>query len=73
MAFPETDTGVYVLSGLFAVVVFATAIAAMITRTGIDLATGTVVTLSVGFLGFISVYFVAWAVYHGIERAERSD
>jgi hypothetical protein len=40
---------------------------------GIDVSTGTVLMLSVGFFGFMAVYFVSLAVYRGIERREQAD
>ena len=68
---PESDTGIYVISGLFAVLVFAFAIAVAVGRTMLDLTTGTVVTLTAGFLLFIGVYFVSMVVYREIDRRER--
>ena len=73
MAFPDSDTGIYVATGVFTIAVFVVAIAAVITWTSIELATGTIVMLTVGFLGFMAVYFVAMAVYRGIESRERAD
>ena len=68
---PESDAGIYVISGLFAVFVFAVAIAVAVARTVLDLTTGTIVTLSAGFLLFIGVYFVSMVVYREIDRRER--
>lgn len=73
MTLSESDTRIYVVSGVFAAVVFVIAIATVVGRTGIDLTTGTVLTLSLGFFGFISVYFIAMAVYRGIEGRERAE
>jgi high-affinity Fe2+/Pb2+ permease len=70
---PETDTGIYVASGLFTIAVFAVAIAAVVGRTVIGLTTRTVLTLSAGFLLFMIVYFVSMAVYRGIERGSRTE
>jgi hypothetical protein len=68
----DTDTGVYVVSGIFTVAVFVLAIAAVVWW-GVEITTGTILMLSVGFFGFIAVYFVSMAVYRGIERQERAD
>ncbi len=68
---PESDTGIYVASGVFAILVFGFALAVAIAWTVLDLATGTVLTLTAGFLLFMVVYFIAMAVYRGIERQER--
>lgn len=73
MKLPETDTGIYVISGAFAIAVFVVAVALVVTLTAVDVSTRTVLTLTVGFLGFMAVYFVAWAVYRGIERSERGE
>lgn len=70
---PESDTGIYVGSGLFVLAVFAVAITVAVGRTVLDLTTGTIVTLSAGILLFVTVYFVAMAVYRGIERRERAE
>jgi hypothetical protein len=72
MVLPETDAGVYVVSGIFTIAVFAAAIVAVVVW-GIDVSTGTVLMLSVGFFGFMAVYFVSLAVYRGIERREQAD
>jgi cytosine/uracil/thiamine/allantoin permease len=72
MALLESDTGIYVLSGVFTIAVFALAIAAVISRTGADF-TATMLTLTVGFTGFVGVYFVALVVYRGVERRERAE
>lgn len=66
----RSDTGVYVVSGVFAVAVFVAAMAVLVSRTPVELAGGTVATFTVGFLLFVGVYFVAMAVYVGIGRAE---
>ena len=69
--FSDSDTGIYVASGLFVIVVFAVAVAVAAGRTVLDLTTGTIVTLTAGLLLFVGVYFVALAVYRAIEREER--
>jgi hypothetical protein len=66
----ETDLGVYVVSGLFALVVFAVAMTVLVTRTALDLSVGTVAMFSVGFLLFVGVYFTAMAIYRGIDSRE---
>jgi high-affinity Fe2+/Pb2+ permease len=71
MVLPETDTGVYVVSGLFALAVFVAAIAFVVSRTAIELTTGTMLTLSAGFVGFIAVYFIAMVVYREIDDREQ--
>ncbi len=70
---PESDTGIYVVSGVFTIVVFAVAIAVVIGRNVIGLTTGSVITLTAGFLIFMGVYFVSMAIYRGIERNERAE
>lgn len=69
---PESDTGVYVVSGVFTIFVFAVAVAVVVGFTAIGLTARTVVTLTVGFLLFMGVYFVSMAVYRGIERGSES-
>jgi ribose/xylose/arabinose/galactoside ABC-type transport system permease subunit len=66
----ESDLGVYVVSGVFALVVFAVAMTVLVTRTAVDLSVGTVATFSVGFLLFVGVYFTAMAIYRGIDSRE---
>lgn len=70
---PESDTGIYVISGVFTIAVFVTAIAIAVGRTVLDLTTGTVLTLTGGFLLFMTVYFVSLAIYSEIERRERGE
>jgi hypothetical protein len=67
---PKSDLGVYVLSGAFAILVFAVAIAVLVTQTAIELRSGTVATFSVGFLLFMAVYFAAMVVYREIDERE---
>ncbi|MCQ4333892.1 hypothetical protein KM295_10440 [Natronomonas sp. F2-12] len=71
--FPESDTGVYVTSGVFALVVFAVAVTVAVGWTVLDLTAGTLLTLSLGFLLFIGVYFVSLVVYREIDRRERAE
>ena len=66
----ESDLGVYVASGAFAILVFVVAIVVLVTRTSIDLVSGTVATFSVGFLLFMAVYFAAMVVYREIDERE---
>lgn len=65
--FLETDTGIYVASGLFAVVMFAFALVMLVVLTPVTLGTRELATFTVGFLLFIGVYFTAMAVYRGID------
>lgn len=65
--FLQTDTGVYVASGLFAVVMFVFALFLLVVLTPVTLGAKELVTFTVGFLLFISVYFTAMAVYRGID------
>lgn len=71
MGFLETDTDVYIASGAFAIGVFVVAVALAVGLTAIGFDVATVVMLTVGFLLFMAVYFIAMAVYRGIERKER--
>jgi hypothetical protein len=66
----QSDLGVYVGSGLFALGVFAVAVAVLLVRGVVEFGTGTVATFAVGFGLFISVYFVAMAIYRGIDSRE---
>ena len=70
MRFLESDLAVYVASGAFAILVFAAAIAALVVRTEIELASGTVATFSAGFLLFMAVYFAAMVIYREIDERE---
>lgn len=66
----ESDLGVYVVSGLFALAVFAVAMVVLVTRTTVDLTPSTVAMFTVGFLLFVGVYFTAMVVYRGIQARE---
>lgn len=66
----ESDLGVYVVSGIFALVVFAVAMTVLVTQTAVDLTPGTVAMFSIGFLLFVGVYFTAMAIYRGIDSRE---
>ena len=70
MRFLESDLAVYVASGAFAILVFAVAIAVLVTQTDIELGSGTVATFSAGFLLFMAVYFTAMVVYREIDERE---
>ena len=63
----DTDTGVYVVSGLFAVLVFVVAVAVLVLFTPAEPSTGELLTFAVGFLLFVAVYFAAMAIYRGID------
>ncbi|EMA56920.1 hypothetical protein [Halorubrum kocurii] len=65
-----SDLGVYALSGLFSLVVFAVALA-LLSRTLPDgLGSRQLVGLVVGYLLFLGVYTVAWYIYTEIESRE---
>ena len=72
MSLLDTDTSLYVVSGIFTIAVFVLAIVAVVWW-GLEITTGTMLMLSVGLFGFMAVYFIAMAVYRGIEREERAD
>jgi len=59
-----SDVGVYVGSGLFAIVVFTAAVWLMTFRGFIDPTDGTLLTLSAGFLLFLTAYFVSLVWWH---------
>ena len=67
---PESDLGVYVAAGAFAILVFAAALGTVLAYTDAELASGTVATLTVGFLLFMAVYFAAMVVYREIDDRE---
>ncbi len=62
------DTGVYVVSGVFAIAVFLIAVYSAMRWGTITLNQRAVLTFSVGFLVFMAVYFTAMAVYYGIDN-----
>jgi hypothetical protein len=66
----ESDLGVYVLAGAFAVLVFAVAMTLLVVLAPVDLGRGTLATFTVGFGLFMAVYFTAMAVYRGIDDRE---
>ena len=67
----RSDVGVYLLSGVFAIAVFVVAMALLVSLTAVELGDGTVATFTVGFVLFMAVYFVAMAIYRGIDARER--
>ncbi len=67
----RSDASVYVVSGAFAIAVFVVAMALLLSLTTVELGDGTVATFTVGFLLFMAVYFVAMAIYRGIDARER--
>ena len=71
MLFPDSDTGIYVATGVFTIAVFVVAVA-VVALTDFELTTTTIATLSVGFFAFMAVYFVSMAVYRGIEKQGRA-
>lgn len=70
MAPPDSDLGVYLVSGAFAILVFVVAMALLVTQTAVELTLRTAAMFSVGFLLFIGMYVAAMAIYRGIEARE---
>jgi hypothetical protein len=68
----ESDLGVYVVSGVFAILVFVVAMALLVTQTTVTLTLRTAAMFTVGFLLFMGMYFGAMAIYRGIERREEA-
>lgn len=66
----RSDTGVYTLSGVFAILVYVVAVGALTVRTPVELDSGELRTFTVGFLLFVAVYFVSMAIYRGIDSRE---
>lgn len=65
-----SDLGVYAISGLFSLVVFAFALW-LLSRTLPDgLASRQLGGLIVGYLLFVGVYTTAWFIYTGIDSRE---
>ena len=63
----QSDTGVYVASGLFAVLVFVVAVAVLVFFTPAEPSMGELLTFTVGFLLFVGVYFAAMVIHRGID------
>jgi hypothetical protein len=65
-----SDLGVYALSGLFSLVVFAVALALLSRTLPGGIGSRQLVGLVVGYLLFLGVYTVAWYIYTEIESRE---
>ena len=65
-----SDLGVYALSGLFSLVVFAVALAVLSQTLPDGLDTRQTGGLIVGYLLFVGVYTAAWYIYAGIDARE---
>ena len=59
---PDTDLGVYAVSGAFALAVYLVAIAVLVFVAGIPVTLRTTATLTSGFLLFVDSYAAAMAV-----------
>ncbi|WP_254840032.1 hypothetical protein [Natronomonas marina] len=73
METPDSDLGVYALSGAFAVLVYLVALATLALATDVDLTVGTTATLTGGFLLFLGSYVAAMVVYRNVQRREDVD
>ena len=65
-----SDLGVYALSGLFSLVVFAVALAVLSRTLPDGLGDRQLAGLIVGYLLFVAVYAVAWFIYTEIDSRE---
>jgi hypothetical protein len=65
-----SDLGVYALSGLFSLVVFAFALWILSRTLPGGLASRQLGGLVVGYLLFVGVYTTAWFIYTGIDSRE---
>ena len=66
----DSDLGVYVVSGAFALAVYLVAIAVLVFATGIPVTLRTTATLTGGFLLFVGSYAVAMVVYRGVQSGD---
>jgi len=66
----RTDIGVYALSGLFSLVVFAVALVALSATLPDGLGDRQLIGLIAGYLLFVGVYVAAWFIYTGIDARE---
>ena len=73
MEIPDSDLGVYAVSGAFALAVYLVAIAVLVLATGVPLTRRTTATLTGGFLLFVGSYAAAMVVYRGVQSGDRSD
>ncbi|MUW15699.1 hypothetical protein GJ633_14490 [Halorubrum sp. CBA1125] len=65
-----SDLGVYVLSGLFSLVVFVVALTILSRTLPGGLGDRQLAGLVVGYLLFVGVYATAWGIYTGIDDRE---
>ena len=70
MRTPDTDLGVYAVSGAFALTVYFVAIAVLVFVTDIPLTLRTTATLTGGFLLFVGSYVAAMVVYRGVRSGD---
>ena len=70
MQTPDSDLGVYAVSGAFALAVYLVAIAALVFTTGVPLTRRTTATLTGGFLLFVGSYAAAMVVYRGVQSGD---
>jgi len=67
---PDSDLTVYLVSGIFAVLVYLAALAVLDLATDVALTLRTTATLSGGFLLFMGSYVVAMVVYRQVRSRE---
>lgn len=65
-----SDLGVYALSGIFSLVVFAIALVILSATLPSGLGDRQLAGLVLGYLLFVGVYAVAWFIYTGIDARE---
>jgi len=68
----ESDAAVYLASGLFAVLVFVTAVGALVVAGVVTLGTRETVGLAVGFLLYMGSYLAAMGIYRSVSARERA-
>jgi len=66
-----SDLGVYLLSGLFSLVVFLGALGVLSVTLPSGLGRRRTAGLVVGYLLFVAVYTIAWYIYAGIDAREQ--
>lgn len=64
------DTRLYLVTGVFSILVYVVAIAILLTFTSIELDRRDLVGLTIGFLAFMGIYFFSMAFYRGTEERE---
>ena len=70
MQSPDSDLGVYVVSGAFALAVYLVAIAVLGFGTDVGLTAGTTATLTGGFVLFMGSYVAAIVVYRAVQSGD---